>query len=100
MEDPVTDTRTPHALALPGAADDPDHELVERLQTLHPPRDADIAARMDEIRAAYKRVEHLVVDLVPRTPDRTVAIRDTHRAGMAAIASLACNQGLVPTNEN
>lgn len=92
-------TIAPAHLRLPGAADDPDHELVDRLVRLHPPRDADVAERMDTIRAAVLEMEHLVVDIVPRTPDRTVAIRAVRDAGQQVIGALACNQHAIPQRQ-
>ena len=86
-------------LVLPGAAEDLDHELVDRLVRLHPPRDAGVAARMDAIRQAVLELEHLVVDIIPRTPDRTVAIRAIRQGGQEAIGALACNQHLIPATE-
>jgi hypothetical protein len=90
-------TITPEHLRLPGAAEDQDHDLVDRLVRLHPPRDADVAERMDVIRAAVLAVEHLVVDIIPRSADRTVAIRAIRQGGQEAIGALACNQHLIPT---
>lgn len=81
---------------LPGSAEDPDHELVDRLIDLHPPRDADVARRMDDVRSAMKLLAHLVVDVVPSSPDRTVALRSIHRACQDAIGAIACNQHLIP----
>lgn len=72
--------------------DDPDHELVDRLLALHPPRSSDVAEAMDLIRGQFRNLGHTVVAFVPRTPDRTVALRSLHRACMDAIAALACNQ--------
>lgn len=76
--------------------DDPDHDLVDRLLDLHPPINDEVGARMDTVRAAFKAAGHLVVDLIPRTPDRTIAIRAIHHACMDSIASLACNQEAIP----
>jgi hypothetical protein len=89
----------PDHLRLPGADEDQDHELVDRLVGLHPPRDADVAERMDVIRAAVLAVEHLVVDIIPRSADRTVAIRAIRQGGQEAIGALACNQHLIPEKE-
>lgn len=89
-------TATPDHLLLPDADQDPDHEFVDRLITLHPPRDADIVERMDTIRAAVLELAHLVVRVVPRSADRTVAIRAIHQAGQQAIGALACNQQMIP----
>lgn len=68
------------------------HGLVERLLTLHPPRDQATAQRMDEVRAAYKEAGHAMVDRLPDGPDQTLAIRELHNACMKAIAAIACNQ--------
>lgn len=73
-------------------AADPDHELVDRLLTLHSPATPEVAERMDTIRAGFLNLGHTVVELVPRTPDRTVAIRSIHRACQETIGALACNQ--------
>lgn len=72
--------------------EDQDHELVDRLLTLHPPKGDGVAQQMDVIRSAFITAGHLVVERVPRTPDRTVALRKIHEACMASIAALACNQ--------
>jgi hypothetical protein len=74
---------------------DPDVELVDRLFTLHPPATPDVGALMDVIRADFRRLADAVVQTVPRTPDRTIALRSIHRACMDTIASVACNQGLI-----
>lgn len=71
---------------------DPDHDLVDRLLDLHPPSTPEVAATMDEMRGLFVAVAHRVVDVVPRSPDRTIAIRSIHRACMDSIAALACNQ--------
>jgi hypothetical protein len=71
---------------------DIDHLLVDRLFTLHPPANDNIAALMDDLRASYAHLAHRVVAMVPRTPDRTVALRSIHRACMDTIAAIACNQ--------
>jgi hypothetical protein len=73
--------------------------MVDRLLPLHPPRDSDIADRLDHIRQRFRTIAHEVVDIVPRTPDRTLALRAIHRASQETIGSLASNQGLVPTSE-
>jgi hypothetical protein len=74
---------------------DPDHELVERLLTVHPPVSPHAAALMDALRADFKSLAHDIVNEVPRTPDRTIALRSLHRACMDTIVALACNQGLI-----
>lgn len=76
--------------------DDPDHELVDRLLTLHPPATPAVGALMDHLRAQFLDLAHLVVAEVPRTPDRTIAIRAIHHACVDSIASLACNQEAIP----
>ncbi len=76
--------------------DDQDHELVDRLLTLHPPVDDQVAMTMDLIRASFTTLAHHVVDVVPRTPDRTIALRSIHRACMDTIAAVACNQDQPP----
>lgn len=85
----MTDTYTS-----PADGDRQDHELVDRLITLHPPKDEEVARRMDTIREAFLTIGHMVVDIVPRTPDRTVALRKIHDACQASIGALACNQEL------
>ena len=75
---------------------DPDHELVGRLLRLHPPATPEVAELMDAIRGNFIDLGHTVVALVPRTPDRTVALRKIHEACMATIAAIACNQGDAP----
>jgi hypothetical protein len=71
---------------------DTDHEMVDRLLTLHPPKDAAVAEAMDDLRERFVALGHAVVDAVPRTPDRTIALRSIHRACMDTIAAVACNQ--------
>ena len=75
---------------------DPDHELVDRLLRLHPPATPEIGETMDAVRGNFIDLGHTVVALVPRTPDRTVALRKIHEACMATIAAIACNQGDAP----
>lgn len=77
---------------MPDHDQDPDHELVDRLLTLHPPATPQVAETMDTIREMFLDAGHTVVDLIPRTPDRTIAIRSIHRAAMDSIAAIACNQ--------
>lgn len=67
--------------------------MVDRLLTLHPPQSANVAANMDDLRGKFIDLAHTVVDRVPRTPDRTIALRSIHRACMDTIAAVACNQG-------
>lgn len=71
---------------------DPDHELVDRLFTLHPPTTRAVAEIMDDLRTEFLDLAHLVVTLVPRSSDRTIALRSIHRACMDTIAAVACNQ--------
>ena len=71
---------------------DTDHDLVDRLLRLHPPRTPEGAETMDDLRKGFLDLAHEVVDRVPRTPDRTIALRSIHRACMDTIAALACNQ--------
>lgn len=74
---------------------DTDHEMVDRLIAHHPPASPDTVATFEYLREQFRAVAHDVVDRVPRTPDRTVALRKIHEACMASIGALACNQGLV-----
>jgi hypothetical protein len=74
---------------------DIDHELVDRLLTLHPPATPEVAGLMDHLRGMFITLAHEVVDEVPRSADRTIALRSLHRACMDTIAALACNQGLI-----
>lgn len=71
---------------------DPDFELVDRLFTLHPPTTTEIAGQMDSLRREFRILARYVVANVPRTPDRTIALRSIHRACMDSIAAVACNQ--------
>lgn len=71
---------------------DPDFELVERLFTLHPPATSEIADQMDSLRREFRILARYVVAGVPRTADRTIALRSIHRACMDTIAAVACNQ--------
>jgi hypothetical protein len=68
------------------------HELVDRLLTLHPPASDEVGDRMDMVRAEFIDLGHLIVDSVPSGPDQTLAVRKLHEACMAAIAGIACNQ--------
>lgn len=76
--------------------EDPDHEMVDRLLTLHPPVDEHVALQMDATRQQFIDLAHGVVGTVPRTPDRTIALRSIHRACMDTIAAIACNQDPPP----
>lgn len=71
---------------------DQDHDLVEHLISYRAPTGDEVTATFEAIRSAFKMAGHLVVDRVPRTPDRTVALRKIHEACMASIAALALNQ--------
>jgi len=72
--------------------DDQDHDLVEHLIAYRAPSDPETVASFETIREVFKAAGHIVVDRVPRTPDRTVALRKIHEACMASIAALALNQ--------
>lgn len=74
------------------APQDPDLELVNRLFTLHPPLTREVAELMDFLRGEFTDLAEQVVLNVPRTSDRTLAIRSLHRACMDAMAAVACNQ--------
>ena len=69
-----------------------DHDLVNRLFTLHPPKSISVEANMDMFREKFIDLGHEIVTHIPRTPDRTIAIRSLHRACMDVIAAIACNQ--------
>lgn len=75
---------------------DPDFTLIDRLFTLHPPANATASELMDGVRQEYTLLATLIVQIIPRTPDRTIALRSLHRACMDTIASIACNQDLLP----
>lgn len=70
---------------------DPDHDLVDHLlvyrQVAGP-----VAETMTSLRADFIALGHRIVDEVPRTPDRTVALRKLHDACQGAITALALNQ--------
>lgn len=72
--------------------EDPDHDLVEHLisyKKLDP--GSETAAVCEEFRELFKEIGHKLVREAKRTPDRTVAIREIHRACMTAIAALVLN---------
>lgn len=71
---------------------DPDHDLVDHLISHHPPLSDEVVAGFETIRQVFGHAGHAVVDLCPRTADRTVALRKIHEACMASIAALALNQ--------
>lgn len=71
---------------------DPDHELVDHLLTYRQPTSDDVVRRMEHLRGLFIELGHEIVDQVDRSPDRTVALRELHRACMATIAALALNQ--------
>lgn len=77
---------------------DPDFILIDRLFTLHPPMNQGAGELMDDVRQRYILLADLIVQRVPRTPDRTIALRSLHRACMDTIASIACNQDLFPND--
>lgn len=79
--------------------EDQDHELVDRLIAHHPPAAPEVVNTMESLRGGFRSLAHEVVDAVPRTPDRTVALRSIHRACMDTIAALACNQDDFMTKE-
>lgn len=79
--------------------DDADREMVDRLLDHHPPRDSEVIKQFAHVRTSFKTVAYYLIDVAPRTPDRTVALRSIHRACMDSIASIACNQSEVPTYE-
>jgi hypothetical protein len=66
------------------------HELVDRLLTLHPPANTIVANQMDDVRERFISLGHIVVDRTPDGPDQTIAIRKLHEACMAVIAAIAC----------
>jgi hypothetical protein len=69
---------------------DPDHVLVDHLLAYRQPSEHDSEV-MASLRQDFLRLGHRIVDEVPRSADRTVALRDLHRATMGAIAALALN---------
>lgn len=78
---------------------DPDHFFVDRLFVLHPPKNELVADVMDKVRAIHSDLAHYIVEHVPRTADRTIALRSLHRACMDTIAAIACNQEGYPDVE-
>lgn len=72
--------------------EDPDHDLVEHLisyKKLDP--DSPEAEACETLRDYFRGAGHCLVSNAKRTPDRTVAIREIHRACMTAIAALVLN---------
>jgi hypothetical protein len=88
----VTDATGESDAGVDVPAPDPDFALVARLFTLHPPATDEVAQLMGEIRSDFTYLANTVVGSVPRTPDRTIALRSIHRACMDTIAAIACNQ--------
>lgn len=81
-----------HATQTDQTPDDRDHDLVDHLisyKRLDP--DSDAATQAEAIRELFKQAGHMLVDNAKRTPDRTIAIRDIHRACMSSIAALVLN---------
>ena len=69
------------------------HELVDHLFYLKPPATKEAAERMDLVRSQFIALGHHIVDVTPVSADQTVALRKLHEACMAAIATIALNQG-------
>lgn len=59
---------------------------------LHPPKNETVAGEMDNVRAAFKAVGHMLIERTPPGPDLTVALRALKDASQAAIGNIACNQ--------
>lgn len=60
--------------------------------TLHPPKNEDVAALMDETRDRFKTLGFFLIVNTPSGPDLTVALRALKDASQAAIGNIACNQ--------
>lgn len=63
---------------------DPDHAMIERLITYVKPDD-DVLQVLEQLREDFKNIAHFLVDMAPRTPERTLAIRAIHRACQESI---------------
>lgn len=60
---------------------------------LHPPKNEEVAHRMDFIRKEFKHLGLHIIALTPAGPDQTLALRALKEASMYAIGCIACNQG-------
>lgn len=74
---------------------DPDVELVDRIFPLHPPINEDIGNLMSSFRGRFYELARDVVHQIPRSPERTLAIRKIHDASQSTITSIATNQHLL-----
>jgi hypothetical protein len=74
---------------------DPDHALVEKLFPLHPPKDDHVRGLMQHHRDSFMSRADAVVRSVPRSPERTIALRKIHEASQAVITAIAVNQELI-----
>jgi hypothetical protein len=61
--------------------------------TYHPPRNDREVAEHQAIRDAGKALAQMIEDVVPASPQQTLAIRKCQEAVMWGNAGLACNRG-------
>lgn len=71
------------------------HDRVENDLTLHPPKNPDIAAAMDGVRARFKDLAHDMIDAVPAGRELSTALTKIEEACFHAIAGIARNQDAV-----
>lgn len=65
----------------------------------HPPRNPDIAAAHEKVRAACRELAQVFSDLLPECPDKTVALRKVREAMFEANAAIAVQQRLYEPEE-
>lgn len=78
-------------MTAPNVATDP-HAWWDNQIELHPPKDDDVARRMDAVRNRFQMLGHVLVEQLPPGPDLTIALRALKEASMHAIGAIACNQ--------
>jgi hypothetical protein len=69
-----------------------DHERIERSLTNRPPIDPNIIIFFELIREPFKDAAHLVIDLIPPSRERSLALTGIEEALMWAVKAIALKQ--------
>jgi hypothetical protein len=72
-----------------------DHESFERSLTNQPPADPNIITIFELIREPFKDAAHLIIDLIPPSRERSLALTKIEEGLMWAIKAVALRQEAV-----
>lgn len=68
------------------------HDLIERNMTNHPPTNDSIVAEFETLRYHAKTFAHKIIDILPESRERSLAMTNLEQALMWAVAAVARNQ--------